>query len=740
MEGVSAAKALLLSSSEEWYSMGQTGGITFTDDLPTAVDNITSLLLIRIIGVNKVLEYEDLSTTCIATVIVNTGQGDWPADVLSPATVEQLKAYVTFILKEYKSVPFHNFQHAYHVTLCSNKLIDQILHKENNPVLRHQRPPPTYGLRSDPTALLALLFASLVHDVGHPGITNRQRVEEQDEMAVRYNDESIHENHALSVAFSELLKNDYSDLRRAMFPEDAHYRYFRKTVIDSVLSTDLASPVRIQISRSKFQEAFSEEGEILMWNEQDDPRRYSMQSGISKPRASKAPLVAGVMASSNNKNSRRGSTQSVSSVISDISTDSYALMRQQHFSSQTGLLQARRMSNQSMDSFVSDYDSVQQYGSGGSGGPKRNVNRKLSLDSTDSMLDYVEKAMKGEPIVRRGSRRASVEGNTSLSGEDLHHAKSERRQSLNDSGVSGGNDSSFGDSLMAAESIDLAQKRKKGQGLSRFRNQNETSRPNLPGAKYFNYEDGEDDFSLTPPSSDDEMEGVIITGASGKGHFTPGANNNKNHPNGNGRMNRRRGSVQSRRASASSNVFNIEEEDPQNMNESAPDLAFEIEAKHNLSGDMAGLGIRRSIDLSGESIDDFSLRDSISVCSQNPELLDDTNLNMDEPDEFRTSVVVELLLRIADVSYWFQSEELFIKYSSLLLQELLLAHKANRGVDPRAKWVQNQLNMAQQYLAVLALQVQRTGIFGRNFDFWFPLPDDGKPISLLLENHNIESS
>ena len=162
---------------------------------------------------------------------------------------------------------------------------------------------------------------------------------------------------------------------------------------------------------------------------------------------------------------------------------------------------------------------------------------------------------------------------------------------------------------------------------------------------------------MTPPSSDDEMEGVIITGASGKGHFTPGANN-KNNPN--GRMSRRRSSACSRRASTSSNVFNIEEEDPQNMNESAPDLAFEIEAKHNLSGDMAGLGIRRSIDLSGESIDDFSLRDSISVCSQNPELLEDTNLNMDEPDEFRTSVVVELLLRIADVSYWFQSEEFLL--------------------------------------------------------------------------------
>ena len=718
MKGITAARALLLSSSEEWYSLGQKGGTTFSEDRAEVVDNIASLIMIRIIAMNKASEYDDLSTTSIATVIVNTGDGEWPAEIISQSVIEQLQSYVSHILHEYQNVPFHNFEHCYHVVLCATKLIDQIMQTDNSKNDSRKKPPPTFGLRTDPTALLALLFAAMIHDTGHPGITNRQRVDEQDEMAIRYNDESIHENHALSLAFGELLKSDYGELRRVMFPTDAHYRYFRKLVIDSVLSTDLASPARIQISRSKFQEAFCalEDGEILMWNDENNQgRRFSMQSNISKPKVAKASPFG----NANVKNSRRGSTHSISSVISDISTDSYALM-QQHQANHTSLLsQGRRMSNVSVDSMVSDYDSV-HLGSNGSN-PKRHVNRNASMGSTDSMLDYVEKAMKGEPI-RRGARRASVEGSISLTGEDLEQSKSERRQSLNDSGVGSAAESSFADSLLAAESIDLAQKRKKGQGLSRFRGQNnEAAKNRNPGAKYFSYDDDGDDFSLTPPSSDDEMEGVIITGASGKGKFTPAGSSN-----GHKKMSRRRSSVQNRRNSTSSTaVFNIEEEDPENMNESAPDLAFEIEAKHHsTSGEIMTLGIRRSIDLSGESIDQYSVRDSISVCSLNPELNDDTGLDDDQPDEFRTSVVVELLLRVCDVSYWFQSEEIFLRFSEKLLLELLTAHKADRGMDPRPKWVQNQLNMAQQYLAVLALQLQRTGIFGRNFDFWFPLPDD----------------
>ena len=750
--GVTAANALLLTSSEDWFSLGQAQGTTYTDNVDRMADGVTSLLLVRIIAMHNTNgKYQDLSTTTIASAVVNTGQGAWPTDVIAPAVVPQMRNYVHYILTQYQNVPFHNAQHAYHVVLCANKLLDQML--STTDLSKTERSPPTYGLKSDPTALLALVFAALMHDVGHPGVSNRARANSHDEIAIRYNDQSIHENHALSVAFAELLRCEdngkavYDDLRRAMFPEgEAHYRYFRKMVIDAVLSTDLACPIRTQMARSKFDEAFPagdlplRDGEIIMYKAEDadsNQRRGSLLSTISKPRAGKNSLLAGTPPPHAD---RRGSTQSVSSIISDISTDSHMLLQQQKLLKHPPLLQSRRMSNQShqsYDSMVSDYDSVyQNYQTKKGGSPpksppsKRHTSRSQSMTSTDSMLDYVEKALNGEPIRRSsslrsnsmGGRRHSVESGTtgSMKHDELEQLRAEYRPTNNDSGVTGSSGGSYGESLMAAESIDLAQKRRKGQGMSRFRSQNEVSRNRLPGDRYTNYSD-DDDLSLTPPSSDDEMEmeGVIITGANGNDHFNPAIPPQR-------RLSRRRSSAhaQNRRGSASSNVFNIAEEDPTNMNDSSPNLALEIEAKHNASAEMPDLGMRRTMDLSGESIDQYSARDSLSVCSVSPELLQDAKTDSDQPDEFRTSVLVELLLRIADMSYWFQNEDIFLKHSQCLLSELIVAHQANKGMDPRPKWVQNQLNMAEQYLAVLALQLQRTGVYGRSLDFWFPLPED----------------
>jgi hypothetical protein len=731
--GISAAKALLLSSSEDWFSLGQKGGITHADNLASAADGITSLLLIRIIAIHKPEEYADLSTTSIATVIVNTGRGEWPAEVIPPATVTQLQSFVTRILEHYEAdAGFHNFRHAYHVVLSCNKLLDQLLltdkSKESNPPENspqsgasdsHQPPraAPTFGLRKDPTALFGLVFSALIHDVGHPGISNRQRVNEQDAMAIRYNDESVHENYALSYAFGEFLGNEFGDLRRTAFPADAHYRYFRKLVIDAVLSTDLASPVRIQISRSKFQEAFSEKGEVLMWNEQEE-RRSSLSTGISAisdPRAK----VGGILQQQQSlKNSRRGSTQSVSSVVSDISTDSYAAMLRNNripAADPKPVIYSRRLSNLSIDSNISDYDSVFK---GGNKEPGRGVARNLSTDSTDSMLYYVEKAMNGEAILprRTGQRRTSAASGRSSDAEEETDNIPSRRHSLQESATGDSLSSSFGSSMMAAESINLAKNRKKGTGLSRPRK----PRPELEHlARQLTQDNGnseDDDLSLTPPSSDDEMEGVIITGVSGGDNFSPS--------NVSGKMGRRRSSVQqNRRGSLGSTVFNIEEE-TEDFNESANNLAYEIEAKHRSTfSELQGLGIRRSMDLSGEAIDQYSVRDSLSVVSD-LEPTDVVGPDPDEPDEFRSAVVIELILRTADISYWFQNEEIFLEWSGNLLRELMAAHQAERGMDPRPKWVQNQINMAQQYVAVLAIQLQHTGIFGKDFDYWFPLPDD----------------
>ena len=205
---------------------------------------------------------------------------------LTSKVIDQLRAYVLAICQGYrpsKEVPYHNVEHAYHVFLSANKLLDLMLHQVDlgvtNQVKEEEGKRPTYGIKYDPLAQLAFLFSALIHDVDHTGISNRQLVLESDDLAVLYNDQSVAEQRSLAVAFTTLKQPQYAELRDIMFsamhpskpgapPDRASnsllmsngedFFRFRKLVIDLVLATDIASPERTQIVKSKWKEAFGE--------------------------------------------------------------------------------------------------------------------------------------------------------------------------------------------------------------------------------------------------------------------------------------------------------------------------------------------------------------------------------------------------------------------------------------------------------------------------------------------------
>merc|ERR1719469_695001 len=68
------------------------------------------------------------------------------------------------------------------------------------------------------------------------------------------------EQQSLTIAFKEFLKADYVHLRNVIFAPDYNTKYlkFRRLVVDLVLCTDIASPERMQLTKSKFREAFGE--------------------------------------------------------------------------------------------------------------------------------------------------------------------------------------------------------------------------------------------------------------------------------------------------------------------------------------------------------------------------------------------------------------------------------------------------------------------------------------------------
>lgn len=240
-----AALALSLTV-QEWDELGLDPSTAPTDDLEVLIDRVTSLLLLRVVAQCCDVG-SDLSTSNICRNSLMRQDESWPSPVTSDV-VGQVRQFVRAILKGYRDVPYHNAKHAHHVVLSTNKLIDMMWMGSDS-----------YGLRRDALALTALIFAAVIHDVEHQGVPNRQLTAEDDELAVLYNDQSIAENRSLCVGFFELLKPDYELLRKTLFKTRDEYLTFRRHVVNLVLNTDIASPERTQLFKSKWKEAFPPE-------------------------------------------------------------------------------------------------------------------------------------------------------------------------------------------------------------------------------------------------------------------------------------------------------------------------------------------------------------------------------------------------------------------------------------------------------------------------------------------------
>lgn len=281
-------------TSQEWscLGLGEDPSVAASHDIDMTVERVTALILLRIVAwIQPRGTFTDLSTTTICRKVL-IEQGSWPASITTEV-MEQLKAYVKEILDGYQQVSYHNFEHCYHVTVSTNKLLDMILNSIPN-----QPRASTFGLRDDPLMQFALVFAALIHDVEHQGIPNRQLANEDDALAIQYNDTSIAEHHSLFLGFSELLKPQYQTLRDTIFPQKEDYQRFRAGVINLVLTTDIASPERTQIGKSKWKEAFGDDYETV---ERKVMKHMERRGSASRPGPGRA--------------SRRMSTQSIMSEL-----------------------------------------------------------------------------------------------------------------------------------------------------------------------------------------------------------------------------------------------------------------------------------------------------------------------------------------------------------------------------------------------------------------------------------------
>uniref|UniRef100_A0A2K6Q6C2 Phosphodiesterase n=1 Tax=Rhinopithecus roxellana TaxID=61622 RepID=A0A2K6Q6C2_RHIRO len=90
--------------------------------------------------------------------------------------------------------------------------------------------------------ILAALFASAIHDVDHPGVSNQFLINTNSELALMYNDASVLENHHLAVGF-KLLQAKNCDIFQNLSTKQR--LSLRKMVIDMVLATDMSKHMNL---------------------------------------------------------------------------------------------------------------------------------------------------------------------------------------------------------------------------------------------------------------------------------------------------------------------------------------------------------------------------------------------------------------------------------------------------------------------------------------------------------------
>jgi hypothetical protein len=520
------------------------------------------------------------------------------------------------------------------------------------------------------------------------GIPNRQLAIEDDRLAVLYNDQSIAENWSLYVGFSEFLQSKYESVRTVLFGlndadptptgaannactkikktnsiDNKLYRRFREIVIDLVLSTDIASPERIQINKSKWKEAFGDPYETI-------------------ERKIKLLAFNNAMQHQNQQTQHQHHHQQHQTRF---------VQQQGRRFSLTGrhIVAPRRASNLSTVSVVtfmnpsSAEDNGHNNGGSGWNGTYHNddnVDDDNSFSATpehsDSENDNDDTATANNAATDVGCTNKSTSSpaknggtNTgevvaSLKGSFVGLRKLERRMSAA-SAANSVNTAKYRQRLGILRTVDLS-----GETIEKYPRQGSV---NGSFTNFFN-------------------TGIITTGT------TTAAINGQDHQlerslscySKGGTNSIWNGGIRSAAASPTPSVKQV-------FDPTAAKASNSINHNNNLSSTL-------SMDSHHQPVNQSNIpnigTDDPAVCYE-----------ADEPDDLRATVVMETIITAADVAHNLQGWDQMVVWSKNLFVELRRAYVSGRGNDPSDRWYENQIGFLESYLLPLAHRLEDTGVF-----------------------------
>eukprot|EP00957_Ditylum_brightwellii_P194488 14813251-Ditylum_brightwellii.AAC.1 len=145
--------------------------------MDTMIDQVTAVLE------NRLAEILAARHRHSAGRVGNDPAVSGPSGVVPPENYArccaELREYVNRIGSNYRDCRYHRFEHAVHVTLSANKLLDCLEESERNyetpgksdqDLNSHRsRRSITFGIANDPFAKFCLVYSALIHDVDHQG-------------------------------------------------------------------------------------------------------------------------------------------------------------------------------------------------------------------------------------------------------------------------------------------------------------------------------------------------------------------------------------------------------------------------------------------------------------------------------------------------------------------------------------------------------------------------------------------
>ncbi|KAG7361591.1 3'5'-cyclic nucleotide phosphodiesterase [Nitzschia inconspicua] len=180
---------------------------------------------------------------------------------LSVPVQDQLHEYVCHICSLFRDNWFHCLDRSTQVSMSAKKLVQRVTTSQNHTSSGKPKEiyEETFGLSDDPLAQFALVFAALIHDIDRVGgVSNAQLVRENSELAKKYHDRCVWEQHAVDLAWNQLMQPEFEDLRECICADEDELKHFRQCVINAVLGTDFTDHQLLELRKGRWERAFGE--------------------------------------------------------------------------------------------------------------------------------------------------------------------------------------------------------------------------------------------------------------------------------------------------------------------------------------------------------------------------------------------------------------------------------------------------------------------------------------------------